>query len=77
RTFDDATTCQVSQTNKCPITDDKAPLWRSLFAYWSARSSEDLLLIGHFIFDDQISFSMNLHSNVCSINFITGHARTI
>ncbi|KRZ05820.1 hypothetical protein T4B_83, partial [Trichinella pseudospiralis] len=46
RTFDDATTCQVSQTNKCPITDDKAPLWRSLFAYWSARSSEDLLLIG-------------------------------
>ncbi|KRZ37320.1 hypothetical protein T4C_10749 [Trichinella pseudospiralis] len=29
RTFYDATTCHVSQTNKCPITDDKAPLWRS------------------------------------------------
>ncbi|KRZ68852.1 hypothetical protein T10_13606, partial [Trichinella papuae] len=45
RTFYHATTCHVSQTNKCPITDDKAPLWRSGLAL-----SEDLLLIGHFIF---------------------------
>ncbi|KRZ64984.1 hypothetical protein T10_4076 [Trichinella papuae] len=32
RTFYDATTCHVSQTNECALTDDKATLWRSLFA---------------------------------------------
>ncbi|KRZ93120.1 hypothetical protein T08_16227 [Trichinella sp. T8] len=32
RTFYNATTCHVSQTNECALTDDKAPLWRSLFA---------------------------------------------
>ncbi|KRX33484.1 hypothetical protein T09_10748, partial [Trichinella sp. T9] len=25
RTFHDATTCHVSQTNECTLTDDKAP----------------------------------------------------
>ncbi|KRY07318.1 hypothetical protein T12_11637 [Trichinella patagoniensis] len=32
RTFHDATARHVSQTNECTLTDDKAPLWRSLFA---------------------------------------------
>ncbi|KRX19813.1 hypothetical protein T07_13762 [Trichinella nelsoni] len=32
RTFNDATICHVSQTNECTLTDDKTPLWRSLFA---------------------------------------------
>ncbi|KRZ13155.1 hypothetical protein T11_13705 [Trichinella zimbabwensis] len=32
RTFRNAATCHVSQTNECTVTDDKAPLWRSLFA---------------------------------------------
>ncbi|KRX28926.1 hypothetical protein T06_3125, partial [Trichinella sp. T6] len=31
-TFSNATTCHVSQTNECALTDDKTPLWRSLFA---------------------------------------------
>ncbi|KRX67952.1 hypothetical protein T09_4957 [Trichinella sp. T9] len=30
--FTNATTCHVSQTNECTLTDDKAPLRRSLFA---------------------------------------------
>ncbi|KRY95807.1 hypothetical protein T11_2930 [Trichinella zimbabwensis] len=32
RTFRNAATCHVSQTNECALTDDKAPLWRLLFA---------------------------------------------
>ncbi|KRY96678.1 hypothetical protein T11_7511 [Trichinella zimbabwensis] len=27
RTFRNAATCHVSQTNECALTDDKAPLW--------------------------------------------------
>ncbi|KRZ74348.1 hypothetical protein T10_7218 [Trichinella papuae] len=43
--------------------------------------SEDLLLIGHFIFGyyicvSNVIFAIDLFSNVCSINFITRHART-
>ncbi|KRY73910.1 hypothetical protein T4B_1942, partial [Trichinella pseudospiralis] len=50
RTFYDATTCYVCQANKCPITDDKAPLGRSARdKFQGLELSDDLLLIGHFI----------------------------
>ncbi|KRY04501.1 hypothetical protein T12_4850 [Trichinella patagoniensis] len=32
RTFHDATTCHVSQTNECNLSDDKETLWQTLFA---------------------------------------------
>ncbi|KRZ68749.1 hypothetical protein T10_11453 [Trichinella papuae] len=57
RTFYDATTCHVSQTNKCPINDDKASYGDRYLhngaleiGFRGLELSEDLLLIGHFIF---------------------------
>ncbi|XP_003366121.1 hypothetical protein Tsp_14500, partial [Trichinella spiralis] len=32
RTLHDATTCHVSQTNERALTEDKAPLWRSVIS---------------------------------------------
>ncbi|KRY73806.1 hypothetical protein T4B_7129 [Trichinella pseudospiralis] len=43
-------------------------------SYRGLELSEDLLLIGHFIFD--FIFTINLVSNVCFVNLISWHART-